>query len=160
MAATKENRGMMRMMSRLLSLCVAVLALHSVAATVEVDGSSLGMGSVKWSQTPVDDGMVSLSLEAVAERGYAFSGWTVDGSEPNWGIDVRLPSASGVLVASNSVVQAYFVDGAEDTLMFDFADVLSELVCGEGISVALDVESDSYPELRFSGLPAEPELGI
>ena len=141
-------------MGRILSACVALLALQSSAATVEVAGSSLGMGSVKWSQKPADGGMVSLSLEAVAESGCAFAGWTVDGSEPDWGIDVRMPSASGVLVASNAVVHAYFVDGEDDALLFDFADAFSELVCGESVSVSLDVESASYPELKFSGLPA------
>ena len=141
-------------MGRILSACVALLALQSSSATVEVAGSSLGMGSVKWSQKPADGGMVALSLEAVAEGGCAFAGWIVDGSEPKWGMDVRMPSASGVLVASNAVVLASFVEGAEDTLLFDFADSLSELVCGESVSVPLDVESDSYPELKFSGLPA------
>ena len=141
-------------MGRILSACVALLALHSAAATVEVAGTSLGMGTVKWSEESADGGMVALSLEAEAEGGCAFAGWTVDGSEPKWGIDVRLPSASGVLVSSNAVVRANFVEGAEDTLLFDFADSLSKLVCGEGVSVPLDVESASYPELKFSGLPA------
>ena len=154
MAETRGNSARRRTVGRILPACVALLALQSAAATVEVAGSSLGMGSVKWSQQPADGGMVALSLEAVAEIGCAFAGWTVDGFEPKWGIDARQPSASGVLVASNAVVHASFVEGAEDTLLFDFADAFSELVCGESVSVLLDVESASYPELKFSGLPA------
>ena len=134
--------------------CSAMLAAVASAATVEVGELFADMGAVSWSQKQASDGMVALTLEAKASEGCAFSGWTVDGSEPEWGMDARMSKLSGVLVPSNAVVQAAFVDGRDDILQFDVADGLSDFVCGEPVSIWLDIDSASYPTLSLKGLPA------
>lgn len=133
---------------------LALGVLSAGAATVEVEKTSEGMGSVSWSQRQTADAMSSLTLKANANRGFVFAGWFVDGQRPAWGGDARNPSLSGVKVHTNAVVSALFIDSAEDTLQFDFSDDLSELSYGENVSVQLEVDSASYPTLSFQGLPA------
>lgn len=132
----------------------AFLPLAGLAATVSVDELCEGMGTVSSLQRSAADGRVSLTLRASAADGFSFSGWTVDGAEPDWGKDRRLPSLTGVLVAADANVRAEFVRPEDDRLEFDVADAFAELVCGESVSLPLEIESASYPTLRFSGLPA------
>ena len=135
------------------ALTLLSAAFPASAVTVEVDEAGLELGTVSWSHS-VSDGYAVLSLTAVAKDGAAFSGWLVDGAEPDWGVDPRLPSLSDVKVDTNAVVAATFVPRAEDTLFFDVSLGLDDLVCGEPVQVPLDVYSLSYPTLTFSGLPA------
>jgi len=133
---------------------LALGVLSAGGATVEVEKISEGMGAVDWSQRQTKDGMSSLTLKASANRGFVFAGWFVDGRCPDWGVDARNPSLSGVKVHTNAVVSALFIDSAEDTLQFDFSDDLSEFSYGENVSVQLEVDSASYPKLSFQGMPA------
>ncbi len=142
------------MLKQSLFVLVALPALLASAVTVEVEDVSAGRGSVTWSQKTVEGGMASLALKASAESGFTFAGWYVDGSAPKWGVDERNPSISGVLVPTNSSVTASFVDCAEDTLQFDFSELLTDLECGKPFSATLDVDSVSFPSLAFKGLPS------
>ena len=132
----------------------AAVAASACAVTVGVDETSAGRGSVSWTQRQAPDGSASLTLKASASAGFAFSGWSVDGAEPAWDVDLRNPSLSGVTVPTNSSVLANFVACEDDMLAFDFADIFAELECGEPFSERLDINSLSYPTLSFKGLPA------
>ena len=132
---------------------VALCAQIGLAVTVSVDDLCAGMGSVSFLQREVADGQVSLTLRATAADGFAFSGWTVDGSEPEWGKDARQPSLTGVRVAATADINAEFVAYEEDYLEFDVAEALDDFACGERVDIPLEVYSASFPALRFSGLP-------
>ena len=142
-------------MRRFVVYTVSLFApLALLAVTVSVEEPSAGIGRVEWSEEPAEGGMCALALTASAREGYAFSGWLVDGKLPDWGVDARCPSVSGVRVATNAAVTASFIDSADDTLGFDFSDSLSDFACGENVSVWLYVDSGSFPELSLQGLPA------
>jgi len=140
-------------LSRCATSLTACAALSLPAATVEVGDFGTGTGRVEWSQRFDPDGSAVLDLKAIADGDSAFSGWIVDGFAPDWSVDARNPSLSGVRVASNAVVKASFADRCEDTLWFDVAGELSYFECGENVEVRLDVDSVSYPSLSFQGLP-------
>ena len=132
---------------------VALCAQIGLAATVSVVELCEGMGSVSFLQREAADGQVSLTLKATAADGFAFSGWTVDGSEPEWGKDVRQPSLTGVRVDAAADVRAEFIASEDDRLEFDVAAALDDFTCGERVEIYLEVDSVSFPTLRFSGLP-------
>ena len=133
---------------------VALFSLTGLAVTVSVDELCEGMGSVTFLQRTTSDGRISLTLRAVAEDGNTFAGWTVNGGEPDWDKDARLMSLTGVLVADDANVRAVFVNPEDDYLEFDVADEFADLVCGERVTIPLEIDSASYPTLRFDGLPS------
>ena len=135
------------------SVATALTASSLFAVTVGVEAASEGLGGVSWEIVSEKDGRAALTLKAVAEEGYVFSGWMVDGSEPEWGLDARNPSLSSVLVASNAVVEATFIDCAWDALSFDLADDFADILCGEPVNLQLSIDSMSLPVLTFKGLP-------
>ena len=140
-------------MRRIIAACALFASLCSGAVSVVVPEDFSGMGVVSWSQKQASDGNCLLSLVAKPSAGFSFAGWTVNDAEPEWGVDARTPSVSGVLVDSNATVSASFVAFRDDTLQFDFADLFSDLAYGEQVSIALDVDSVSFPTLAFRGLP-------
>ena len=132
---------------------VAFPSLTGLAVTVSVDELCEGMGTVSFLQRTVSDGHISLTLRAVAADGFTFAGWTVNGVKPDWEKDARQPSLTGVLVAADADVRAEFVDPKDDYLEFDIAEQFATFVCGERVSLPLEIDSASYPSLRFDGLP-------
>ena len=144
----------MRRLLPVLTTLALLMAVEVSAVSVAVDAGSEGLGTVTWSQKPAADGLVALTLKAKPAADCAFAGWLVDGSDPSWSADPRNPSLSGMLVSTGAVVTASFVDSVDDMLEFDFSNELTDLVCGEEVSLFLDVDSVSFPTLTFKGLPA------
>ena len=146
------------MKTKLIAIIVATVsflsAVSALAVTVEVHESSIGMGNVSWSESALTNGKISLSMSASAAEKCSFAGWLVDGENPKWEVDARNPSLSGIEVATNASVTATFVTWAEDTLSFDVEADLAEFVCGEPVAIPLSIESESFPTLAISGLPA------
>lgn len=147
------RRVMVRFQPVLTTLASLTSAV-ALAVTVDVHPSCAGMGTVVWSQKAAAAGTATLTLKASALAGYAFSGWQADGEAPDWGVEARNPSLSGVLVPTNAALTATFVECALDTLGFDFSGDLLGLECGIPVDIPLSVESESYPTLSFKGLPA------
>ena len=121
--------------------------------TVSVDPICTEGGTVVWSEQSVSNGVSVLRLEACPDEGYVFNGWMVDGEVVDWKDDFRRLVCPSVTVASNAVVRASFLDAADDFFEFDFSNDLSYFPVGEEVSVELSVDSASFPDLTFNGLP-------
>jgi len=146
---------MVRPAQRVLTLALLLAAVRSPGVTVEVEGDSVGMGEVTWSEQTGDEGTTRLTLAAEAASRHVFAGWRVEnGGGAVWPTDFRYPKRVTVDVPTSAVVRATFIPMADDSLEFDLSDLLEgEIARDEPVDIVLSVDSASFPSLTFSGLP-------
>lgn len=138
-----------------LPLCLVCLITSAHAVVVGVSESCLDRGSVNWSERLQKGGQTKVTLKAEAAEGSVFSRWSLDEATAQiWPADVRYGGSQTVTVSTNAVIEAVFISPEEDYLSFDVSLGLpSELEPGEPLTGQLDIDSMSYPELMFRGLP-------
>lgn len=136
-------------------LGAALSAQAVLGVTVTVDAACAGMGTVSAAERPDGLGNSKVTLRAKAAAGYSFAGWEVpEGEILNWPADMRQANPPAVTVSDDAVIVGSFVACCDDGLSFDFApSAEDELTIGEFVSVELYVDSQSFPAMRFEGLP-------
>ena len=97
-----------------------------------------------------------VTIKAVANRGYAFAGWYLDGEPLSGDADFRMASYPYVATGDPVVIKARFVAAEKDaaSLALNLDDAAAEADGTISLGLGGCVESLSMPKLSVSGLPA------